>query len=597
MKNIEVLRGQKFNVSLTALDQAKNFRQVLVTAKISETASLSLHESLQVLTEECSNLTFTIHSTDSHEKLVLYPDGPCHDTGLARAVINVTVKSCPRAFTQLGGECTCEARLLEYGAKCMIDERVYITKESYLNFWMSFWHTDKIYRGLILSRACPVDYCVHNAAVNITLDDPNVQCKQNRGNLLCGQCLNNSSLMLGGYQCQVCSNAYLALLLPLAAAGIALVIILSFLRLTVANGTINSVILYANILQVNKHIYFPENTLKFLTVFIAWMNLDFGFETCFYDGMDAYAQTWLQFVFPVYLWVLISVIILSSRYSIAVSKLLGHNPVAVLATLLLMSYTKVLKIIIEVYSSTDLDFPENETVTVWLKDANVPYLQSKHLLLTVITTLVLIFLFLPYTILLLLGYVLYRYSEMKGFRWLNRIKPLLDSYYAPYKIHTRYWTGFLLLVRCTLYIVFSVSSAQGSLLAIITAVTAMVIVAWLIGRVYEKLHVEIIAASVYINLIVLSAATASDTNPPELVNTLVGIVFVTMMAIIMYHFYQLFCATELAMWVNGKVKKLYSLSKCKVKARDETADTQVQENGVPEVSRTVIDLREPLLDN
>ena len=146
-----------------------------------------------------------------------------------------------------------------------------------------------------------------------------------------------------------------------------------------------------------------------------------------------------------------------------VSKLLGHNPVAVLATLLLMSYTKVLKIIIEVYSSTDLDYPENKTVTVWLKDANVPYLQSKHLLLTVITTLVLIFLFLPYTILLLLGYVLYRFSVMKGFCWLNRIKPLLDSYYAPYKIHTRYWTGFLLLVRCILYIVFSVSSAQGSL--------------------------------------------------------------------------------------------------------------------------------------
>ena len=90
---IEVHRGQKFNVSLTALDQTNNFRPALVTAKISETASLNLHESLQVLTEECSNLTFTIHSTESHENLILYPDGPCHDTGLARAVIKVTVIS------------------------------------------------------------------------------------------------------------------------------------------------------------------------------------------------------------------------------------------------------------------------------------------------------------------------------------------------------------------------------------------------------------------------------------------------------------------------------------------------------------------------
>ena len=466
---------------------------------------------------------------------------------------------------------------------------------------MGFRHTNKTYSGLILSQICPVNYCIRDTAVNITVDNPNVQCIQNRGNLLCGQCLNQSSLLLGGYQCRVCSNAYLCLLLPFAAAGIALVIILSFLRLTVANGMINSVILYANILQVNKTIFFPKNTSKFLTVFIAWMNLDFGFETCFYDGMDAYAQTWLQFVFPIYLWMLIGLIILSSRYSITVSKLLGHNPIAVLATLLLMSYTKVLKIIIEVYSSADLDYPENETITVWLKDANVPYLQTKHLLLTVITTLVLIFLFLPYTVLLLLGYVFYRFTGRTSFRWLNRIKPLLDSYYAPYKIHTRYWTGFLLLVCCALYVVFSASSTQGSLLAIITAVTTIVAIAWLVGRIYEKLHVDIIAASVYINLIVLSAATASDTNPPELVNVLVGIVYVSMIAIIMYHFYQLFSASKLAMWMNRKVCKLYRLSKCIVQTqggvvKDKPSD-EVQENKMPEVSQTVIELREPLLDN
>ena len=95
--------------------------------------------------------------------------------------------------------------------------------------------------------------------------------------------------------------------------------------------------------------------------------------------------------------------ILPSRCSIAVSKLLGHNPVAVLATLLLMSYTKVLKITIEVYFSADL----NKTINVWLEDANVPYLKSKHLLLTVITTLVLIFLT------LFLGNVFYKMKQWK----------------------------------------------------------------------------------------------------------------------------------------------------------------------------------------
>ena len=105
-----------------------------------------------------------------------------------------------------------------------------------------------------------------------------------------------------------------------------------------------------------------------------------------------------------------------------------------------MSYTKILKIIVEVYSSVDLEYPNDNTVSVWLKDANVPYLQSKHLLLTVVVTLILLFAFLPYTIL--------RFSWRRYFRLLRRLRPLLESYYGPYEIHTRYWTGFLLLVRC-----------------------------------------------------------------------------------------------------------------------------------------------------
>ena len=128
-----------------------------------------------------------------------------------------------------------------------------------------------------------------------------------------------------------------------------------------------------------------------------------------------------------------------------------------------MSYTKILKIIIDVYSTAQLEYPDNKTVTVWLKDGNVPYLQSRHLLLTVVTSLVLVFLFLPYTLLLLLGYKLYRFSGRKHMRWLNRLKPLLDSYYAPYNKHTRCWTGFLLLVRCALYIVFTLGDASRNL--------------------------------------------------------------------------------------------------------------------------------------
>jgi len=150
-----------------------------------------------------------------------------------------------------------------------------------------------------------------------------------------------------------------------------------------------------------------------------------------------------------------------------------------------MSYTKVLKIIIQVYSYGQLQYPNNRTVTVWQQDANVPYLRSKHLLLTVVTSLVLVFLFLPYTLLLLLGYRLYRFTGSKYLRWLNRLKPLLDSHYAPHQPRTRYWPGLLLLVRCALYIVFSTTSLQKTRISLLAITMAFMAIGFASGYIYS----------------------------------------------------------------------------------------------------------------
>lgn len=185
-------------------------------------------------------------------------------------------------------------------------------------FWMSSLSINGTYQGLVLYKTCPLEYC-NNSAVNITLDNPDIQCNRNRGGVLCGRCKANYSLFLSSYHCRPCSDVYLTLLLYFAAAGIVLVVSISILRLTVATGMMNSIILYANIVQVNRDLFFATGEQTVFTVFIAWINLDFGFQTCFYNGMDAYAQTWLQFVFPLYIWAIISLIIFTSRYSVTCS--------------------------------------------------------------------------------------------------------------------------------------------------------------------------------------------------------------------------------------------------------------------------------------
>ena len=76
------------------------------------------------------------------------------------------------------------------------------------------------------------------------------------------------------------------------AAGVVLVCLMLLLQLTVANGTLNGLIFYANTIAVNKDI-FPPGKSNWSKVFAAWINLDFDIQVCFFDGMDMYIHTWL----------------------------------------------------------------------------------------------------------------------------------------------------------------------------------------------------------------------------------------------------------------------------------------------------------------
>jgi len=52
------------------------------------------------------------------------------------------------------------------------------------------------------------------------------------------------------------------------------------------------------------------------------------------------------------------------------------------------------------------------------------------------------------------------FSSTSQQRGLNpKLKAILDSYLAPYKLKHRYWTGLLLLLRCALFLVFAFNVA------------------------------------------------------------------------------------------------------------------------------------------
>ena len=87
------------------------------------------------------------------------------------------------------------------------------------------------------------------------------------------------------------------------------------------------------------------------------LNLDLGIGTCLFDGMDGYTATWLQFVFPVYLWMIILTIILFYRRFHKASSQTGSRECSEgLATLFLLSYTKLQRTIVTIMSFTTLEY-------------------------------------------------------------------------------------------------------------------------------------------------------------------------------------------------------------------------------------------------
>ena len=254
--------------------------------------------------------------------------------------------------------------------------------------------------------------------------------------------------MLATSKCKECSDTYLVLLIPFALAGVLLVSFILFFNITVASGTVHGLIFYANVLAANKPIFLPFTTPNFLTVFISWVNLDLGIETCFYSQMSSQAKVLLQLVFPTYLFVLVILIIILCRYLSFFSKLLSNrNPVAALSTLIFLSYSKLLRFIIAALQTAVLEYPDGSQERVWLYDGNVEYFTPSHIPRFVAAALILTGGGL-FTVLLFFSQWFPRCSNWKLMKWTRNTKYIgfMDTYHAPFTPKHRYWVGLLLFV-------------------------------------------------------------------------------------------------------------------------------------------------------
>ena len=525
---MEAYPGEEINISVVAVGQQDG----VVPGKIQLIDDDLSHSYLYNTTELCTNITLT---TDGN---IFYRINTLPSLSFDKILI-IEPLSCPLGFqlSNITKLCDCDKKLKDATANQIICNANNKTIKRLGDVWIG-----NISDCVILYTPCPFDYC-NRTQVSFSLTDPDPQCALNRTGILCGGCKRGFSLVLGSNNCIQCPQfSYLALIIPFAAAGFGLVALLMVLNLTVSIGTINGLIFYASIVKISEStgIFFPNGPIPVLSQFIAWLNLDLGIETCFYPGMTAYAKVWLQFVFPLYIWFIIATIIILCHYSSWLSNKIGGNVVQVLATLILLTFTKIFRTFAPALTWVSLPSTNNCTIVKWYVDGNLSFYSPKHYVLIAAAGLFLL-LAVPYVFALLFDAVIEKYlTKFKCFRnqWI-KFKPFVDAYHGPYKDNCRFWTGLLLLVRMLFTLVSLRLDTFGTLIFITTSTTVLLSLLVTFEGVYQKKYLNILECLSLLNLGLLSALAAvyqNDNNSEQVVTTIsVSVAFIAFTCILLYH--------------------------------------------------------------
>ena len=583
--NIKTMRGDVIHISIAAVDQVS--KPVNATVRSSfHNLVLSNSQTIQTIGAECSTIPYQIsfpRDNTSYE-LIIYAEGPCNNVGISELSVNIEVLKCHcgPGFMAIDNtnRCICDCDDDEEFMKYNIQSCDYSTKSVIRKgtFWLELFHNTENSSAYFIYPYCPLDYCQppnKEIPVNLNLQNgSDAQCANNRRGLLCGMCLSDHCLSLASSKClEVPNKLYeqaVGILVSAFFAGIILVVLILFLNLTVAVGTLNAIIFYANIINAHKSTYFDQSSVVFapVSVLISWLNLDIGIDACFYKEMDTYAKTWLQLVFPTYIMFLVVLIIWISSCSAKFSNLLGkRNPVATLATLILLSYTTLLQTIIKAFSLVKLTYPDNHQKFLWLPDPNIEYGQGRHIAL-ICASILILFCGMLYTLLIFSWQCLLRSSKSRFLKWTRnqKLHSFIDMYHIPHNAKHRYWTGLLLFVRVSVYLISAFTTSIDPRISLLfTAVILCCLFLYkniLVIRVYKNWLLNSMESFAYFNIATLTLFTwytfdnQRNGNLQKVVaNISVGATLLQLVFVTIFHAYRYGNAKIYRTW-SEKIKSM-----------------------------------------
>ena len=335
------------------------------------------------------------------------------------------------------------------------------------------------------------------------------------------------------------------------------------LNMTVAVGTLNyGILFYANIVGANTDAYFMQSmTPNLTTTLIAWLNLEIGFDVCFFANNEESEVNYrviykalILLSFPAYLILLVIIVIVISEYSSKFAKIISKgNPVAVLDTVILLSYAKFINAIRAsgslvywqpTYGSHNVDVIRLGSIATFVERSEtefkaIVYFFSVVCLLITLAGII-------YTTLVFSWQWLLVYQDKAIFKWVRyqKLHHFLEPYHAPYTSKYRYWTGLLLFVRILLGLVPIINfsfNPRIDLMSTILVVGSLILLKGVTARrLYKNCLLDIMETAIYFNLVTFSALTWYNFDFPggnqiAVVYISVMVTFVLLLIVIVFH--------------------------------------------------------------
>ncbi|SMN02141.1 hypothetical protein SPONN_498 [uncultured Candidatus Thioglobus sp.] len=236
---VNVIRGERFNVSLMVTDGFCSPSMSLVKAELNRsTTTLKLEHGPKILLsgKYCSNFTYVITGgLDQNTDIEFDFQVTFHSIAsphLPPAVVMVHLSDCPLGFMlDSNGQCDCNVALEIYKIECLLSTH---TLEIPAQTWVG-----EFQGSIIAQKECQYCRTEGKQTIRDIARDSSKLCTAHRTGIMCGVCRLGYSLQLGGYECADCSNSThkgVILVISFLIIGIVLVLLLLKLNLTVSTG-------------------------------------------------------------------------------------------------------------------------------------------------------------------------------------------------------------------------------------------------------------------------------------------------------------------------------------------------------------------------